>query len=476
MTVRFGRQVVIGIACAVQFGVGVCARAGECTPGTGPDVIVGDLSGWAKWGTLNNISAYSFGTVSCNLGDEVLPWIAANNQHPVIAQNAYRLKDGRFEQIGMAWVKHGWGALTDNVCCICINPNNFEALGIGCSDPYDAGLNGDQNGFPNGGGTVAGLGPRSEINASSGVFAFPYGTQGVSGNVLYKRLQIKVTDLDPALNAGALYFAEAHYITPHDAQSGNGNNNASYRRFTVGSMSSGSYTLSFGGSFATEREKPAIQAWQDHDPDVVLQTVDVPDDGRYIIGYKVSRNARGAWTYEYALYNMNSHRSARSFAVPAPGGINISNIGFHDVDYHSGELFDFTDWAVQNAAGSGILKWTGDAFEVKPNANALRWGTLYNCRFEADAPPGLVNATLGLFKPGNAGSPTSMTVPVLGPVKPGDINGSGAVDVDDLLAVINGWGPCPAPPDACAADIAPVGGGDGAVDVDDLLMVINNWG
>jgi hypothetical protein len=58
----------------------------------------------------------------------------------------------------------------------------------------------------------------------------------------------------------------------------------------------------------------------------------------------------------------------------------------------------------------------------------------------------------------------------------GDITGDGNVDVDDLLAVINGWGPCPAPPDACAADIAPGGGGDGAVDVDDLLMVINNWG
>lgn len=57
----------------------------------------------------------------------------------------------------------------------------------------------------------------------------------------------------------------------------------------------------------------------------------------------------------------------------------------------------------------------------------------------------------------------------------GDTNGDGFVNVDDLLAVINGWGPCPTPPAGCPADVAPEGG-NGQVDVDDLLSVINNWG
>lgn len=57
----------------------------------------------------------------------------------------------------------------------------------------------------------------------------------------------------------------------------------------------------------------------------------------------------------------------------------------------------------------------------------------------------------------------------------GDINCSGGVNVDDLLAVINTWGPCPVPPTACPTDIAPPGG-DGQVNVDDLLVVINHWG
>jgi len=54
----------------------------------------------------------------------------------------------------------------------------------------------------------------------------------------------------------------------------------------------------------------------------------------------------------------------------------------------------------------------------------------------------------------------------------GDVNGDGSVNVDDLLAIINAWGPCPGGPMICPADIT----GNGTVDVDDLLAVINNWG
>ena len=62
-----------------------------------------------------------------------------------------------------------------------------------------------------------------------------------------------------------------------------------------------------------------------------------------------------------------------------------------------------------------------------------------------------------------------------GPACPADITGDNSVGVADLLAVINQWGACPAPPAACDADIAPLGG-DGAVNVMDLLAVVNGWG
>jgi predicted outer membrane repeat protein len=57
---------------------------------------------------------------------------------------------------------------------------------------------------------------------------------------------------------------------------------------------------------------------------------------------------------------------------------------------------------------------------------------------------------------------------------PADITGDNTVNVNDLLAVINAWGPCQKPP--CPADVAPPPNGDGTINVNDLLMVINNWG
>ena len=55
--------------------------------------------------------------------------------------------------------------------------------------------------------------------------------------------------------------------------------------------------------------------------------------------------------------------------------------------------------------------------------------------------------------------------------KTGDINGDNVVNLDDLLAVIAGWGPCPALPAACPADVD----ANGVVNVDDLLAVISHW-
>ena len=54
----------------------------------------------------------------------------------------------------------------------------------------------------------------------------------------------------------------------------------------------------------------------------------------------------------------------------------------------------------------------------------------------------------------------------------GDIINDRSVNINDLLAVISGWGACP---QGCAADIAPLPT-DGAVNVNDLLAVISMWG
>jgi hypothetical protein len=55
---------------------------------------------------------------------------------------------------------------------------------------------------------------------------------------------------------------------------------------------------------------------------------------------------------------------------------------------------------------------------------------------------------------------------------PGDINDDDIVIVQDLLMVINGWGPCPPTRNFCPAEAT----GDTVVNVQDMLMVVENWG
>jgi hypothetical protein len=55
---------------------------------------------------------------------------------------------------------------------------------------------------------------------------------------------------------------------------------------------------------------------------------------------------------------------------------------------------------------------------------------------------------------------------------PGDSNGDGEVNSDDLINIVLSWGPCPPPPANCPGDVDH----SGAVDADDLVMVVLNWG
>jgi hypothetical protein len=62
--------------------------------------------------------------------------------------------------------------------------------------------------------------------------------------------------------------------------------------------------------------------------------------------------------------------------------------------------------------GGGAVSWSTETETINPNANAIRWGTTYNFRFDADAAPSVVNATIGLWK---TGSPSSIATSVEGP-------------------------------------------------------------
>jgi len=380
------------------------ALAGGGNPG--PDVIVGGLTNINYYGQAavngTTMAGYSVGTDACNIGTAPANWIDNSVNHPVIAQNLYRLRSGRLEHIGMSWLKHSFASLQGNTCAQCQGDGDFQHLGTGCSDPYDASLNGDQGG----------MGPRFEVNASNGVFPWPYSNPGgVTGNAPFKRIQVPVSKLDPTGAMGDQYFMEGQYATRDDSLAGNHMNNASYRRTVLLST----FQMSNVGS--TFRERPAIFAWLDHggganipDPSVVIETVIIPGDGRFDVGAKVTDLGGGQWRYDYNLHNQNSHRSAGSISIPS-GGADISNLYFNAPHYHSGDPADNVPWT--SSEGGSSVSWSTQAWTLAndQSANAVRWATMYTFSFVADTPPEDGTVTVGLFRPGGVAS-FDVTLPV----------------------------------------------------------------
>jgi hypothetical protein len=152
--------------------------------------------------------------------------------------------------------------------------------------------------------------------------------------------------------------------------------------------------------------QPAIMAWTG--ATVSQAEPDPGNDGLWFMGYKVTNPSAGVWHYEYALYNENLDRGIQSFSVPLGPGVNISNIDFHAPPQEPGwtndgtfnnQGYSSTPWTVTQSSGS--ITWNTETFATNQNANAIRWGALYNFRFDADQPPQSANATVDFFKTGS---------------------------------------------------------------------------
>ena len=387
----------------------------------GPDLIVGELEAVDQLGSAGTQVGLAIGTDSCNNGDQPVDWFALpDTDHPVVPQNLYRMSAGadnteRFEQVGQSWVKHTFFALEDNICGLGCNMSGCETgthLCPGCSDPYVVSLNGDQNS----------IGSRAWINPFTG--SFPSNANDHTGHVhdgVSHRILVEMDDLNTTLNPGATYFGEAAYISPHEytwcqTHSGECNmfNNFSYRQFSV---SGGPTLFTFTPVTSTVQMQPAIQAWITTGATVTQIEPDSGNDGIFFVAYKITRLSAGMWHYEYALFNMNLDRAIRSFEVLFPmGPPSLTDIGFHAPPQHPGWANDgtlgdagysSTPWSTDYQFGNHSITWNTETFAQNQNANAIRWGTLYNFRFDCDAPPVFSTANIGFFK---TGSPVSAQV------------------------------------------------------------------
>jgi hypothetical protein len=162
--------------------------------------------------------------------------------------------------------------------------------------------------------------------------------------------------------------------------------------------------------------QPAIQVWAGIGATVNQVEPDPGNDGIWFMGYKVTNPTAGVWHYEYALYNMNLDRAIQSFEVVFPGfePFSLTNIGFHAPPQHPGWANDGTfnnlgyssaPWTFTESFTSAT--WNCETLAQNPNANAIRWGTLYNFRFDSSAPPADSTANVGFFK---TGSPISVQI------------------------------------------------------------------
>lgn len=450
---------VVAALCALAIVANVFAagnKRGEAAPArgpqiNGPDVICSEIFSYANWGQQNGIAAFSVGTRACNIGSESVSWRVGtpglpDTRHPVIAQNIYRFQNGRFEQLGQSWLKHGFCAVDgDSMCLVCKETGDCNELGVGCSDPYAAELNGFQGS----------LGPRYQVNPSNGGFMYPPANPAWSGTVA-RRLQSPTADLPGIFPPpGNHYYVEVQYIAADDAIWNNDSNNVSYREVSISSA----VINGFVGQ--TVAQKPAIYAWQQVDPQVQITVIDVPSDGRFVLAYRVKAVGRD-YDYEFALYNMNSDKAGHAFVVPVRASLAVSNTGFRDVLYHSGEPYDNTDWSFERVGDE--LRWSGTPFANNLNANALRWGTMYNFRFRSNRPPRMAEVRVEMFKPN---TPGFVSAQALTPTPFEDVNLDGLVNADDVMLVLAGWAGSGTPADT---------NHDGIVNVYDLFAVLSAWG
>ena len=173
-----------------------------------------------------------------NVGTANVPWYSKftnlgvpphNDQHPYLVWQMLRSSNGVLEPIGRSDLKHAF--LTINHGCDPGACTDSHVLGLGCADVYGTSTN----------NSLGRLGPRSEITASTGIWAHCGGipshfdTNGdcvqdpgfSSGeNSFTHGLKAAETDLQVA---GAIYYVEAFYIVRDDI---NIFNSMGYRRVT----------------------------------------------------------------------------------------------------------------------------------------------------------------------------------------------------------------------------------------------------
>ena len=363
--------------------------------------ILGNLNAVGRGGVFpNGTNAAAMATTVCNEGG-LVPWMAPMDAaHPTIAFLMARLSDDRFVQISnRSHVKHGFFALTSSQCTPCTPPpmGNGDYLGVGCSDTYS--INNNGNDFW--------LGPADEIDPWLGAWDpvcsfFDLGTGAVTvpddcdgarsfsqsqANALGpigNRMEVGDEDLNVP---GATFWYQGHYVVATEPEAER-EDNLSSRAF-VPVWNGSTWNLNETGP---QLDGTILQRWEGAS---ITSNTNGADDGRVYVASKTSGPAQGFHHFEYALHNRDNARGVSELRLPLCAGTRVRNAGFRDIDDDP-----TNDWVMSiESAGTELV------FRDPSGTNPLRWNTIYNVWFDADASAGSAGATLVQAAPGaGAGS------------------------------------------------------------------------
>jgi hypothetical protein len=390
-------------------------------PPPGADILIGEISEFVQFGREGSEIGCGIQSVVCNAGADPLDWFQnPDPRHPFITSAAYRLEDDRFEQIGLSWAKHGFGAAQDDGCSLGCTPyQNNTRLGSGCSDAYGASTNAAQSL----------MGMRSEVDPFTGVYDYATSilSQGGGGfDGVERRLRIHDDDLDPLQHPGATWFCEVYVVAHDDIDPTN-----SIAWQPVVPIGAPGGTWDFDTS-ATSTLGSTIYAW----PGALVVEIADPTatDGRVYFAAKATDLGGGSWRYEYAIHNLDFGAGIGSVSVPVADTVAVSGIGFHaPAQFEIG----FDDQAWNSTRTADAVVWQTDAAGTATPQNPLRWGALYNFWFTASSPPQAASVTLGVHFAGGVPSLDAVTIgpepgtPASAEFRRGDVNGDGLLDIAD---------------------------------------------
>jgi len=380
------------------------------------DIFLGEIDDLTPLGRVgvfpNGSNGCALQATACNAGTQPIDWMAVMDpDHPFIAFLVARESQGRFQQISdRSFVKHAFFALPGTFCGTCAATDG-TTLGVGCSDTYLSGTNGDN----------FWLGPAEEIDPwlgtwdpicshfdrgeppvpppqdCNGVRSLSLTQANMLGNIGH-RMRVRDEALDVP---GASFWFQAYYVVAKEPEAARGDSLGS--RAFAPAWNGTRWEMNPGGPLL---HGTVLQRWQGADLDSATNGA---DDGRLYVAVKVTGPVEGLYHYEYAFHNRDNARGVGAVRIPVCPQARVSGAGFSDVDPDP-----TNDWSPTR---------TADELVFANPANPLGWNTIYNVWFDSDAAPGsaavlLDQASAGAGQPAVAVSsraPTELRIVHLGP-------------------------------------------------------------